>query len=614
MQRTNLNLYISVIQPDGREQQYSDSSLPLVIGSGEDAHIRLFSGPAVAGIIAQEQGHLFIQPSHTRQEPLFHNNVRLSSSSWLKSGDSIQYGDTHVACSISGDKICFTLSKASRNRGPDAPGPATPVSLSGKRGNGYDIPVNIAYNSTVSKTKKITAAALVSLLLLLAISIFFIIRAEPLELAVSPEPDSISLSGFPPAVRFGSSYLCLPGTYAILAEKQGFRSLLVQFTVRRGEKNLFEGKLEELPGKLILDIDPADNVNIFTNDTLVGTTPPNEFELAAGVYSLKLEKDTYRPFFAEINISGPGQPTFVEARLQPDSAEIVFASTPEGASVFIDGRAIGHTPLTTRLASGRKEVLITADLYQNLQRTINVEADVSQTLSFELQFKPGQLLVNSVPSQAAILIDDRYRGATPLSLMLPPDTTHEVTLFSDGHKPLTRNIRLAPGEKSEITEHLVPEQGTVYLITNPPDASVTIDGTPLVPSQGRHVLPAQELQLEVSAEGYKSVSRIIHPRTGYSQQISVDLSPLNQNAASSYRPGSPNGIELTATGQKLILVRPSTFTMGAPRREPGRRANERERKAVMKRLFYLSEKPVTNKDYRLFQSRTLIWYGEQSLP
>ena len=41
--------------------------------------------------------------------------------------------------------------------------------------------------------------------------------------------------------------------------------------------------------------------------------------------------------------------------------------------------------------------------------------------------------------------------------------------------------------------------------------------------------------------------------------------------------------------------------MGAPRREPGRRANEREREIILNKPFYLSRKPVTNKEFRRFR-------------
>ena len=56
-------------------------------------------------------------------------------------------------------------------------------------------------------------------------------------------------------------------------------------------------------------------------------------------------------------------------------------------------------------------------------------------------------------------------------------------------------------------------------------------------------------------------------------------------------------------GQELKLILPGTFTMGADRREPGRRANEIEKQVALKRLFYLSSHEVTNAQYQQFDSQ-----------
>lgn len=48
-------------------------------------------------------------------------------------------------------------------------------------------------------------------------------------------------------------------------------------------------------------------------------------------------------------------------------------------------------------------------------------------------------------------------------------------------------------------------------------------------------------------------------------------------------------------------MNPATFNMGASRRDPGRRANERLRKVQITRPYYIGRKEVTNKAYRRFK-------------
>jgi len=63
----------------------------------------------------------------------------------------------------------------------------------------------------------------------------------------------------------------------------------------------------------------------------------------------------------------------------------------------------------------------------------------------------------------------------------------------------------------------------------------------------------------------------------------------------------------TSLGQTLLLFKPqesqlADFTMGASRREPGRRANEVLHPVSLRRMFYLSTTEVTNAQFRLFQA------------
>jgi formylglycine-generating enzyme required for sulfatase activity len=55
-------------------------------------------------------------------------------------------------------------------------------------------------------------------------------------------------------------------------------------------------------------------------------------------------------------------------------------------------------------------------------------------------------------------------------------------------------------------------------------------------------------------------------------------------------------------GAELGLVGPGRFTMGAARREPGRRANEVLHEVELTRPYYLGAREVTNKEFREFRS------------
>jgi len=58
----------------------------------------------------------------------------------------------------------------------------------------------------------------------------------------------------------------------------------------------------------------------------------------------------------------------------------------------------------------------------------------------------------------------------------------------------------------------------------------------------------------------------------------------------------------TKSGAELRLLGPASYTIGSPRRESGRRANESQRPVELKRRFYLATRELSNGEFR--QSRT----------
>ena len=59
----------------------------------------------------------------------------------------------------------------------------------------------------------------------------------------------------------------------------------------------------------------------------------------------------------------------------------------------------------------------------------------------------------------------------------------------------------------------------------------------------------------------------------------------------------------TKGGAELRLLPPATFTMGSPRRESGRRANESQRAVELRRRVYIGAREVTNGEFKQFRSQ-----------
>ena len=105
-----------------------------------------------------------------------------------------------------------------------------------------------------------------------------------------------------------------------------------------------------------------------------------------------------------------------------------------------------------------------------------------------------------------------------------------------------------------------------------------------------------EYEIQIKKEGSQTIGQF-YPMVEVDQTLKVRLLTLEEARIASLRPTI-----VTKVGQTLRLQNGSELLMGASRREPGRRANETLRKADFSRLFYLSEKYVTNEELLAFAS------------
>ena len=593
--------FITVKLIDGSERHFTETDLPLSVGAGSDCQIELPGCDETAAYIGESQGHLFIQVAADKRLPLFHNDRLLSDSVWLKAHDRLSSESAQVVYGLSGDRASFSVS-ALQNQ-PDAPPlspPQAPPPESVDNGNlGGEIPIALGATKAATRTRKFVLALLGLVFLLLGCGLVFVLTARPLELQIEPEPDSVSVSGLIPALRIGSRYLMLPGTYTLEVTKAGYSDYEGQVAVNKTSDNRLSVELKKLPGILKLRLTPAAGVSIHSDDGLLGITPPDTLEISPGSHRLTLSKDRYQAFTTEINIEGEGKTQHLEVELLPDWADITVVTEPPGAQLLVDDTDSGQTPTTLQLLSGKHRLMLKKELYGDKEQTIEVQAGAEQSIAVKLELLPGRLAVTSIPSGAAVKADGQYRGATPVELELPSGIGHRIELSAPGYVAAQRQVELSPGQTQELALELAQERGDIYLSVTPPDARLALNGKQIDTVQGRLSLPAAPQKLVVTAPGYRSVTRTFTPKPGFSQQISIDLEP-EQSAPVTQPSVAQLPLPAGSSAGKLILIQPQPFSMGAPRREPGRRANERERQVNMTRPFLLGEKLVTNREFRMF--------------
>jgi formylglycine-generating enzyme required for sulfatase activity len=397
-------------------------------------------------------------------------------------------------------------------------------------------------------------------------------------------------------LQLGERYLLRSGDFQLRVTAPGHYPLEQAIVITDEESQSFQLQLERLPGLLSFNTVP-EGARVLVEEQALGLTPLAQVPVAAGEQQLRILAERYLPYRELINVTGMEQEQSFSVELEPAWANIAISSVPVGATVYVDGEAVATTPALLEILQGEHQVELQMRRYRSWQQSLSVSAGVHQNLEpIVLQPADGVLRLSSRPAGANVTVDGEFRGQTPLDLALEPDSSHRIAVFKPGYSSSVRNLSLDPEEVRDMLLTLKAQLGEVVVRTLPAQAEIFVNGE--TRGRGRQTLslPAYEQTLEIKLAGYRSHRQRFTPRPGLAQEIQVKLLTESEAKLAELKP------EITSpAGQLLLLFTPGDFTMGASRREPGRRANEVLHPVSLSRLFYLATKEVTNLEYRQFR-------------
>jgi hypothetical protein len=189
------------------------------------------------------------------------------------------------------------------------------------------------------------------------------------------------------------------------------------------------------------------------------------------------------------------QPNSGGVRLQPDHTpdttnaraaaptavgRLLVRSTPAGATVFVDGREHGRTPVAIRdLTRGTHRVRLVHDGYAPAERRVVItRSRPAQSIVVPLAAPratasrgtaspipapstpatmgrySGDLVIESKPPGAKVYVDNKLAGTTPLSVPNVPAGSHAVRLERDGYRRWSSSVRVVAAERNRVTASL----------------------------------------------------------------------------------------------------------------------------------------------------------------
>lgn len=427
-----------------------------------------------------------------------------------------------------------------------------------------------------------------------ALGAWFLFSAQAVRIETEPADARVNLDGGLKLKLLGR-YLALPGEYDLTLTAPGYGAVeeKINITDQPGRRHRY--RLPRLPGRLRIETRPPAAAQIFINGESRGAAPAL-VTLPAGDYQVEVKAERYLPFNATVAVAGLDQEQSLVADLSAAWAPVSFTSDPPGAAVFNGDAALGETPLTAELAAGRHAVRMEASGYNPWRQEIDVVAGEPLTVP-EARLGPADAVLSlaSRPPGAGVTVNGDYQGSTPLTVALSPTRRNEVRLFKQGYRPVLKSFTAGAGERKQLNVDLQPELVAVAVAVRPAGAQLYVDGKLFGPAGGVVRLPAGKREIVIRLQGYQDYSTVLTLYAGVEESLNAVLKTPRQARRENLAP------EITApAGQSLKLFYPGAFTMGASRREPGRRANEIIRKVRLTRPFYLGVAEVTNQEYRLF--------------
>ena len=270
------------------------------------------------------------------------------------------------------------------------------------------------------------------------------------------------------------------------------------------------------------------------------------FNIARTFEQMKRFADAHR-HYADALV-GETDPRTVEeveaalARIAPNVAVLEVATTPPGATVYLDRKDLGsrgRSPRSVALPPGRYRVIAELEGYEPAASELVVaEIGKATRVALTLRRIVGTVHVDAegpVAQGAMVHLDDERAPAAcaaPCDLPAAPGT-HQIFFTREGYLGTPRQVVVVAGRTTLVTAQLAPLTGSLLVDTDERGALVTIGGRPVgftpvvIPG-----VPVGPQQVRVLLSGYSPVLREVVIQPG--QQAALEdivLDPLREVTA-----------------------------------------------------------------------------------
>lgn len=196
-----------------------------------------------------------------------------------------------------------------------------------------------------------------------------------------------------------------------------------------------------------------EGARVYDGERLLGETPLS-VELLEGAHQVSVVTDGFRAWDASITAVAGDDIRLPTIELQPADARLRVETIPRGASVTVNGRYRGQSPLTLDLLPDVDYTIGLAKAgYGASSRQVRLDAAASEAITVDMTARTGSISVNVAPADATIYVDGQARGVGSRTLKLSA-APHRIEVRRDGYESFSETVTPRPGYPQTVTARL----------------------------------------------------------------------------------------------------------------------------------------------------------------
>lgn len=196
--------------------------------------------------------------------------------------------------------------------------------------------------------------------------------------------------------------------------------------------------------------------SVYLDGQFIGTTPLGPYYVEPGYHDVKMTLTGWKDHTQRLLFTS-GKRENIDAKLQLPPGTVTVYTNPSRATVLIDGKVVGMTPLTyTEAGPGTVTLEIVKEGYRSIVKTFTIYSNERLVFDETLERKVGTLIVKAENAKGAdVYIDGKPYGKAPLELKDFPEGTYKVEIFY-GNLASRSRVSVRDLQTTEHSVNLVP--------------------------------------------------------------------------------------------------------------------------------------------------------------